>query len=134
MHAFDTALYGKLHGDATLLGLAPGDVHRHVAKQGTALPFVLFAKQSEQCEYTQGASRKRTRAMTYLVKAVDDPASNNGGAIDARIDALLTDGTLTISGATLLYMRRTSGMDYVEVADGVIYRHVGGLYEIEVAE
>ena len=129
MNAVETALYGRLSVDATLLGLVSG-VYRHVAPASAALPFVIFAKQSETCDYTQSGSR--TRDLVYLVKAVDDPQSNNAGAADARIDDLLTDHVLTLSGATNTYLRRAAGVDLVELVDGVIYRHCGGLYEIQV--
>lgn len=134
MHSVDTALYARLTGDTGAGGVmtkATG-VYRHVAPAGAVLPFVIFAKQTEQDDYSQ--SGKRVRDLTYLVKAVDDPNANNGGAIDERIDSILTDHVLTVSGATNDYLRRVSGVDYVEVVDGIVYRHCGGLYELEVIE
>jgi hypothetical protein len=129
MNAVETALYARLSTDATLLALVSG-AYRHVAPASASLPFVIFAKQSGNCEYTQGGVR--TRDLVYVVKAVDDPQSNNAGAADARIDALLTDHLLTLSGATNTYLRRAGDVDFVERVEGVIYRHCGGLYEIQV--
>lgn len=67
----------------------------------------------------------------YLVKAIDrsdtaDVADN----IASRLDALLTDGAISISGRTQLYLRRESDVDYSEVVDGVTYRHAGSLFRL----
>ena len=49
-----------------------------------------------------------------------------------RIDALLTDGTATISGWTVLRFRRESDVEYLEVANGQQYHHIGGLFRVDI--
>jgi hypothetical protein len=46
------------------------------------------------------------------------------------LDALLTDGVISISARTQLYLRRESDVDYGEVVDGVAYRHAGSLFRL----
>ena len=58
---------------------------------------------------------------------------NAADTIAARVDWLLTNGTLSISGATggdALYLRRESDVEYAETSDGEVYYHAGALYRL----
>jgi hypothetical protein len=131
MKAIDTALYGRLTTDPTLVGLGITGVFRSLAPQGQALPYVIFGKQDGIDVYT--LTRRAGREVRYLVKAVVRGLSRSGAEdIAARIDILLTDQPLTLVGLTTTYIRRTADVDYTEDAHGVLYQHVGGIYRIEV--
>lgn len=131
MNAVDAALWAKLTGDATLMGLATGGVYHRVAPAGTSTPFVVFNLQDGESSYTQG--RLATRDLVYLVKGIDEGLSGKvAGQIDERVNVLLTDVMLTVAGWTNIYLRRSSDVEYIEVADGVVYQHVGGLYDVMV--
>ena len=68
-----------------------------------------------------------------LVKAVTDaPSAKTAGQIAERIDALLTDGSLTLTTGSLMVMRRQQDVEYSETADGRTYQHVGATYLIGV--
>lgn len=131
MNAVDAAIHSKLTGDATLMALATGGVYHRLAPAGTSTPFVIFNLQTGDATYTQG--RLATREMYYLIKGIDEGLSSKvAGQIDDRVIALLNDVMLTVSGYTMLHLRRSSDVEYVEVADGVSYQHVGGLYLVMV--
>ena len=67
----------------------------------------------------------------WLVKGIDrSDTADLADDIASRLDALLTDGVLSISGRTQLYLRRESDIVYAEVAEGVVYRHSGSLFRL----
>ena len=134
------AVYGKMAGDTTLNNLlgtpASGfskSIYYEQAPQGAGFPYIIFQKQAGTPRYAMTATAG-TAAMddeVWLIKGVDrnqdaDPVDN----IASRLNALLTDGTITISGKTQLYLRRESDTDYAEVSDGVRYLHAGSLYRL----
>ncbi|MFH0980643.1 MAG: hypothetical protein V2A79_03780 [Planctomycetota bacterium] len=134
MKAVDKALYAALTGDGTLTGKlsSAAAVYRRVAPPGAVCPYVMFAKQTGSDDYT--FSQRAKSSMPYLVKAVDKSLSaDNANDIADRIDVLLTDVALTVTGKTLMYLRRETHVEYDEhAAGGVVYQHVGGIFRIEV--
>lgn len=137
MNAVATAIYSKLTGDATLIALLASStsVYERVAPEGATMPYVVFFKSDARPRYTL-KSRSHIQHL-YTIKAVtESPADaidgEPAGDIDERIDTLLgTDGTLTISGRTLLYCRRREDMpDYDEKQSDRVFLHRGGIYEI----
>ena len=53
--------------------------------------------------------------------------------IASRLNALLTDGALSISGKTQLYLRRESDLpSYSETVDGQRYIHAGALFRLVI--
>ena len=131
------AIYGRMSGDTTLNNLlgtpATGyskAIYHNQAPANANFPFVVFFKSAGTPSYTfkQGASHKED---VWVVKAVDrNTTADQAETIDARLDALLTDGTVSISGATQMYLRRESDVEYPETHDGVLYQHVGGSYRL----
>jgi hypothetical protein len=135
--AIRRALYGKMAGDTTLNNLlgtpAPGygkNIYHKSAPAGATFPYVVFEKQSGVP--TEAFTRPSAfETDIWMIKAVDrsstaDPAE----AIADRLKALLNDSTLSISGGTLMYLRRQSDVEYPETVDGMQYAHVGALYRL----
>lgn len=131
------SLYGKLAGDTTLNTLlgtpATGyskAIYHNQAPAGADHPFIIFNKQSgTPTEAFQDPSAFETDV--WLVKAIDrNTSADPAEAIADRIKVLLNDASLSISGATLLYIRRQSDVEYGEVTDGVRFQHVGALYRL----
>jgi len=133
-------LYGKLAGDSTLtnqLGTpAPGRTHGiyyQIAPADAGFPYVIFQKQAGTPTYTFKAGHAAIDTEVWLIKGVattpGDP-SDQADTISSRLDALLTDGTVTISGATQMYLRRESDVDYSEVNEGQEYKHSGALFRL----
>lgn len=130
------ALYGKLAGDVTLttmLGSAPAgqNIHYQQAPSEANFPLVILSKQSGTPTYTLTEGTAKMDTETWLVKGVDRGGSaDTVDAIASRLDALLTDGAVSISGRTQLYLRRESDVDYLETDEGQTYRHSGALYRL----
>ena len=131
------AIYGKLAGDRTLnalLGAAPTGYSKSIfyqlAPAGAAFPFVIFQRQSgTPTEAFTDPSAVETDV--WMVKAVDKNSSaDTAESIQARVAFLLNDAALSVSGASLMYVRRQSDIDYSELADGETYRHAGSLYRV----
>jgi hypothetical protein len=130
----DLALVGKLAGDATLTTLAPGGVWREVAPQGVAEPYVVVQLMGHQDTYELNRAQA-FEDCTYMVKAVQQ--ANSGAAVQAvadRVQALLQNGTLTITGYRLVTMMRLERIAYVEIDEDRDrrYQHRGGLYRVLV--
>lgn len=131
------ALYGRLAGDTTLNGLlatpATGyskSIYHQEAPDGASFPFIVFHKQSGTPTEAMGAPSALENDI-WLVKCVDrGPSADTAEAVQARIQALLNDAPLSISGSTLLYLRRQSDVEYPEVDNGVRYSHAGSLYRL----
>ncbi len=132
------ALYTKLTGSATLTGKLASNtsVYHQTIPQGASLPCVVFNLQAGTDNYTLKARSWRDRLVQVKGIAAspgDAPDTTAADDIAAAIDSLLTDGTLTITGATLLVMRRVSDVSYMEKTDAGLVAHAGGLYRIGTA-
>ena len=133
------ALYGKMAGDTTLNALlgAPASgyskaIYHQEAPQGATFPFVVFQKSSGIPTEAMG-DPDALDTDVWLIKGIDKSTSaDTVEAIQARLQALLNDASLSISGATLLYLRRQSDVEYPETDNGVTYRHAGALYRLVV--
>jgi hypothetical protein len=131
------AIYGKLSGDVTLnalLGIpATGyskAIYHNQAPAGAAYPLITFQKQAGNPTEAFG-DPSALETDIWLVKAVDrDTSADTAEAAAARVAVLLNDAALSISGSTLLYLRRQSDVEYPEVTDGEFYVHVGSLYRL----
>lgn len=132
------ALYGRMSGDTTLNGLlgSPASgyakaIYHYQAPEGARYPYVIFFKSSGMpTEAFTNPAVMQTDVWT--VKAVDhNTSADTAEAVADRITALLNDATLSISGGTLLYLRRQGGdINFPEIADGEAYIHVGSLYRL----
>jgi len=131
------ALYGKMAGDTTLNNLlgtpASGyskSIYHGEAPQGAKFPFVVFSKSSGVPTEAFGDPDALENDV-WLIKGIDKSTSaDTAEAIQDRLRVLLNDSSLSISGGTLLYLRRQSDVEYPEVTDGVTYAHAGSLYRL----
>lgn len=133
------AIYGKLAGDNTLTGLLhtpptgfSQSIYYQEAPSTAQYPFVIFQKQSGTPTYSLSANAFDNDL--WLIKGVDrstdaDPVD----AISSRLNALLTDGTLSISGKTQLYLRRELDVEYPETVEDQRFLHAGSLYRLVYA-
>ena len=129
-------IYGKLSGDSTLTAMlgtpAPGyakSIYYGKAPSGAGFPYIIFNKQSRVRNYALSA--KTFDRDVWLIKAVDrSDSADVADNIVSRLETLLTDATLSISGKTVSYLRPEGDVDYPEVVDGVTYRHAGTLFRL----
>lgn len=135
--AIRRAVYGKLAGDTTLNNLLATpptgyskSIYHDEAPPAAQYPFVVFFKQAGTPTEAFG-DPDAFDTDVWLVKGVDKATSaDTVEAVQARVQALLNDTTLSISGATLQYLRRESDVEFAEVRDGVTYRHAGSQYRL----
>ncbi len=100
---------------------------------------MIFQKQAGTQRYT--FTERAFDNMVYLAKAVASDSETEGGrklagTIAERLDEILTNYALDVSGKTLLNLRKTSDVDYIETdaATGQAIYHVGGLFRLEVTQ
>ncbi len=136
----DNALVAKLGADAALLALMTGGVYLDEAPEGLKrFVIVSLVDEADLAEF----GRRAVEDATYLVVAralsivngVALPATVMKAAA-ARIDALLEDGTLTVSGYTHSAMYRTARVRQTEVDEvdrSIRWFHRGGRYRVMVA-
>lgn len=136
------AIYGKLSGDTTLSNMlgpaAPGytkGIYTDVAPPGSGFPFVVFFKQSGTPTYTMAGSAGKFESDIWTIKGVATNSTSLSGAdaaeaIQARIDTLLTDQTLTISGSSLMLLKRISDVEYSETPEDITFYHRGSLFRL----
>jgi Protein of unknown function (DUF3168) len=135
--ALRRAIYGKLSGDTTLtnlLGAAPDGytkaIYHGQAPERVAYPLVIFDRQSGVPAETFGDPQALENEI-WLVKAIDHGATaDTAEAIADRIAGLLNDAALSVSGGSILYLRRQSDVDYAEIVDGELFRHCGSLFRL----
>jgi len=129
----DQALIAKLGADATLLGLMPNGVYWDEAPAGSKqFVIVSFVEQADE----QAFDGRAFEDGLYLVKAVEliDPAvPKNSKAAAARIDALLQDQLLTVTGYSFMAMfreRRVRIQEVDEANTAIRWWHRGGHYRV----
>lgn len=130
----DNALVAKLGADSTLLALAPNGVYVDEAPAGAKRFVIVSLIAGNDVGQFGGRAYEDT---LYLVKAV--MLSSAGGDVKgaaARIDALLEDGSLTVSGYSLMTMHREERIRSTEVDEvdpSIRWQHRGGRYRVQVA-
>lgn len=129
----DAAIVAKLVNDAPLMALMTDGVYFDIAAKSKT-KFVIVSLLSA---LDVGMFRGRAyETPIYLVKAV--ALSTTGAdvkAAAARIDALLEQGTMSVTGYGLLAMHRTERVRYTEVdqENDNRWQHRGGMYEVQAA-
>lgn len=130
----DNALISKLSGDNTLLGYCPNGVYYGEAPEG--MTRFVVVQLMEETDVAQFGERAFEDGL-YLVKAVMlSTANGNIQAAAARIDALLENATLSVSGYTTAGIYRDSRVRITEVDDmdsSIRWYHRGGYYRVVMA-
>lgn len=132
-----TALVAKLGADATLTGaLASTGVFYDVAPDDQAYPFITASLVTAPDHYTFG-DRAWIEGIWQLRAWDADTSARRAARIMARVDALLTDQTLAVSGHGTLVVRRTESlpsMTDIDRAGGLQVRAEGARFLIGVQE
>lgn len=132
MIAFDQAIYTALVSNAPLGALLSSGtaVYLHLAPDSATPPFVVFGKQANTPAH-DFAGVAYENAL-YRVVGVTGPNHSPAyaGSVASAIDSALVDRSLSMSGYTLMYLRRDSDVDYAEVTEGKRWHHRGALYRL----
>ena len=132
MNEIRKALYARLAGDAALTALlaTPTSIYHSVAPQDAQTPFVTLAKQAGDPRWQFAGAHVQSEVWT--VKAVDqNSTASRVEDIAARVDVLLTDAPLTVTGRVLLAIYRASDVEYTETSGGDLFFHVGAMFRVE---
>ena len=130
--ALETALYDTLIGDETLLAALSGGVHNTIAPLGTAYPYLVFHVVSGEDDYTFTLRVETIYLVDVRVIGCNSDKASLTAALD-QVDALLTDGALTVGDEPVWYVRRERRMpDAVDVAGANTYIQVGATFRIDV--
>lgn len=130
-------LYATLHGDTTLHGLVEGRFTnaQNPLSDGVTVPFVYFGFASERDITNNDGSILDTESY-YNVKGVTIGNTYTGAALNIakRIHQLINGAKPTLSPSGSLTCVRQQIIQYVEVIQGVEYRHLGGLYKVRCSK
>ena len=127
MKALEEAIFRVLDGDPELSGIAVGGVWKAVAPASATGTVVVFDQLSSSDDYV--LAQRATTTCLYTIKAVT-PGMTSAPAWNAaaRIDELLSDQDITLTGAVLMSCRRAQLVSMVETDGGEMYQHAGGIY------
>lgn len=131
--AVNTALYGRLAGDATLVAMLSAgtlSIFLDSAPDNAPLPFVVFSHQSG-IEPSLTAHRDPDELL-YVRGFAGSPGL--AGSIDARIDFLLHLKPLTVSGFTNIWLARETDVSLTEKDTALVTTwNVGALYRSKLS-
>jgi len=96
--------------------------------------FHSLLRRLEQRAQLRDVLATRLRNIVYTVKAVSSTGALQAANIDAQVDTLLHDATLTVTGFSNFWCAREGDIDYVETdPDAGNVWHAGGTYRIRLA-
>lgn len=128
-----TTLYSLLSGDVTLTNLLHSNtsVYQMMAEDNATLPYVVFSLQHGGDENITSMRRKN---LYVYIRGYSNTLAN-AGAIDAQIDSLIHNQTLTVAGWENIWTVRDTDLSLVEVLpnNDRVYM-VGGFYRIRLCK
>jgi hypothetical protein len=140
MNALDSAMYSTLAASTAITALTNGgtaspSVYHFLAPEGADPPYVIYQTQAPSVPFRTHGYPIVYEDVTMTVKAVTEGHSAlQAGTIASNIAALLNGSVLSITGHTVLMLRREMDVDYYEVLPGgQRYHHRGGQYRIWAA-
>lgn len=130
-NALGSAVYSQLSSGTALTTLltsgTAGIYFKNVPKNNQDADFVIFDFPSD---LDLNLSPGREKNELILVKGVSKNNPAKAGTIDANIDALLHDQTLSVSGWVNIWTRRESGVSFHEDDAGDRFYHSGAYFRI----
>jgi len=130
MNALEIGLYNALATDNTLTNaITKGGIYNTVARQGTALPYVIFFWTGGGLE---NINPSELHNVVYVVKVVADDA-HEAGTIQGYIKNALHLQTLTVAGYTNFYTACEDEIQLTETTrEGTVLHHRGYVVRIRI--
>jgi hypothetical protein len=131
-------LRATLAADATLVALVGGAgaprIYDGPAPEGSAFPYVVFLPYTRGRDLSVIGEIRVWSELPYIVKAVHQAESYADPlqTLAERIDALLHRSRGMVAGGEVIACVRTSPLEYPELKHSVQYRHLGGIYKLQV--
>jgi uncharacterized protein DUF3168 len=130
MNALSTAITSTLTGDVTLVALLADSlsVYHQIAKNNATFPYIIFNKQSDT---EPNDSSHRIVDLIYQIRAYTKTTTKAADAIDARVQELLHNQAIVITGYARLKFKRIGGIEFVEAEPNTekVYS-VGSLFRV----
>lgn len=124
-------VYGKLMGDATLVGLVGGRVYADVAPESAEWPLVTFQPLAAPVTLANGGNKVLAQ-ITYRIKAIGKGTSFAPiAAVADRFDVCLGQASGSYGGCFAQSILEAE-IYLPELVSGVLYRHLGGDYRIDI--
>jgi hypothetical protein len=125
MNAVEIGLFNKLNGDNGAGGvrtLSTGGIYHVTPNQRAGFPKTVFGQYTPNIpEYTL-STKAVDHTQYYVTPYAVDTASTTGVEVTAQIsersEDLLTDGSITVSGKTVIYLRMIMRMPVLPNFDG----------------
>jgi hypothetical protein len=130
MNTVGSAIYARLSGGTALTALLAGtaSIYDGVVRRDASYDVVVFQLSGGG---DANATPRRRKELLYSVKAISATGARAAGAIDAQIDTLLHEQTLTITGWENYWLAREGDFAYAETTpEGLNYWHAGGTYRL----
>lgn len=110
------AIYARLNGDATLLGLATGGVHDQVPGQ-QSFPYVVIGDATEEPDHAHDQDGNDQLADVFVRSRY--PGFKEALTIAQRIDVLLDNHLLVVAGWGTITVQREMRQAFRDPTDGV---------------
>lgn len=129
------AIYTFLKGQRTITALladGAAGIHEDAPPANANLPALVYNQASGVPSYTLGEGRSH-KDFVYQVKGICKGDSSKAAQLIAdAVEAVLSDGALTLPGRNVMVVEHIGDTRLNERADGVRYNHRGGLYRAMV--
>jgi len=139
-NAVSEAVFTLLSGDNTLVSYLasppsgyPASIFESMAPQGASSPYISFGQYTGNPDYTLKV-KVRDSYLYRIIATVQGPERSMKDAtqIAERVEQLLFDADLAVSGKTLMMCRKYVDLTNDDIVEGVLHFYAGALYRIEV--
>lgn len=128
----DEWLKTTLAASAPLAVLVSTRIYGYVAPQGTVGNMVIYNWMGGSDLVAVGGYRALVNGLWQVKAVVQGLSFAPGEAIMDLVDGLIHRQTGSTSDSLILSCVRQSPVQYVETTNGIQYRHLGGLYKIQI--
>lgn len=131
IETIDKWIYQTLSADAALTAIVGNRIYTELAPQLVDQPMVIYHQQSPSTDLMEVGQRRVWTQGRWMVKLVGRTQSfvDLYSAFD-RIETLLHRADGVVGSGNVLAVTREQIVKYVELSDGIQWRHFGGIYNI----
>jgi hypothetical protein len=128
------AIWSYLAADAPLLALLHGNssnsIYERSGPQEAVFPFVVYFKSTGSPDWFFGPNAHVDEEI-WVVKGISrGDSSIEATRIADRLEEIMHDAPLAITGHAVLYCRREQDLEYAETEPGATIHHVGAQYRL----
>ena len=126
-------IYQKLTSDSIIASLVGNRVYYGQGGSESSFPFILYYVYIPREDVVTVSGIRIMAEMDFVVKAITNETSiKTISDIDERVDQILHRASGTVSNGVVESCVRVNPFAYNESSDGITYRHVGGVYRMQI--